>query len=140
MFKLIAIAGNLLDRPIIEEEFNSKYTVLVNQFDAELDMAKVITDTQKDDPPLQKSTPDCGSPEMGKRTAPANLHPREKFNLLTNPIFETEDSKLIFSKYDQMVKLIEAYKGEQYKLWTDRVDEDCRFNLSALLTRTRRPS
>ena len=35
-----------------------------------------------------------------------------------------------------MVEIIQLYKGEQYKEWTDKVDEDCKFNLSQpLLTR-----
>ena len=39
-------------------------------------------------------------------------------------------------KYEQMVEIIQLYKGEQYKEWTDKVDEDCKFNLSQpLLTR-----
>ena len=35
-----------------------------------------------------------------------------------------------------MVEIIQLHKGEQYKEWTDKVDEDCKFNLSQpLLTR-----
>ena len=137
MFKLIAIAGSLLERPIIKEEFEAKFGVLINQFSSELDTAKIIFDTQKDDPPLHKNQPlTAGRLKWANELLRRISDPRDKFNLLTNPIFETEDSKLIFSKYDQMVQLIADYKAEQYKLWTDRVDEDCRFNLSQpLLTR-----
>ena len=55
--------------------------------------------------------------------------------LIASPI-RKQDQFENLSKYEQMVEIIQLYKGEQYKEWTDKVDEDCKFNLSQpLLTR-----
>ena len=56
--------------------------------------------------------------------------------LLIGSLFRGRDQLENLCKYEQMVEIIQLYKGEQYKEWTDKVDEDCQFNLSQpLLTR-----
>ena len=46
-FKLLAIAGNLIERPMIKAKFDSKYQMLLEAFDKELDQVKIIFDTDK---------------------------------------------------------------------------------------------
>ena len=56
--------------------------------------------------------------------------------LLIGSLFRGRDQLENLCKYEQMVEIIQLYKGEQYKERTDKVDEDCQFNLSQpLLTR-----
>ena len=56
--------------------------------------------------------------------------------LLIDSLIRGRDHLENLCKYEQMVEIIQLYKGEQYKEWTDKVDEDCQFNLSQpLLTR-----
>ena len=38
----MAVAGNLIERPVIKIEFEPKYDLLVQQFSSELDEAKVV--------------------------------------------------------------------------------------------------
>ena len=115
---------------LTKEEFDSKYGILVDQFSIELDDAKAIFDNQKDDPPLHKNQPPtAGRLKWANELLRRIQEPRQRFNLITNPILESEEAKLVFAKYEQMVEIIQLYKGEQYKQWTDKVDEDCQFNL-----------
>ena len=103
---------------------------MVDQFSIELDDAKAIFDNQKDDPPLHKNQPPtAGRLKWANELLRRIQEPRQRFNLITNPILESEEAKLVFAKYEQMVEIIQLYKGEQYKQWTDKVDEDCQFNL-----------
>jgi dynein heavy chain len=46
VFKLFEMMGPLLHRPMIEQEFCSKYPVLLSMYSDELDRAKVIYDRQ----------------------------------------------------------------------------------------------
>ena len=46
-FKLLAIAGNLIERPMIKAKFDPKYQMLLEAFDRELDQVKIIFDSDK---------------------------------------------------------------------------------------------
>ena len=46
VFKLFEMMGPLLERPIIEREFCSKYPILLSMYSGELDRAKAIFDKQ----------------------------------------------------------------------------------------------
>ncbi|CBY35492.1 unnamed protein product, partial [Oikopleura dioica] len=131
MFKLLAIAGNLIERPVIAEDFNPKYKVLLETFDEELNTCKDIYDSCYEDPPLHKNQP----PTAGKLKWANELlrriqEPRDRFNLVESPLVQTEDAQIIFKKFEQMVDLINDFKKQTYAKWIATVDEDCTFNLS----------
>ena len=46
MFKLIHILGSLLERPIIHNDFKTKYSIILQYIDCEMDEAKEIFDQQ----------------------------------------------------------------------------------------------
>lgn len=59
--------GPMLDRPVIKDDFEPKYPILLIMFDADLDKAKEIYDQQMacidkmaDQPPLNKNMPEVG--------------------------------------------------------------------------------
>lgn len=41
----------------------------------------------------------------------------------------TDEARLVFQKYDEMMKLLHDYCTRVYTSWTSRVDVDCKFNL-----------
>lgn len=43
-FKLIAIFGTLLERPLVKRDFDAKYPILIEMMDAEMDLAKEMYD------------------------------------------------------------------------------------------------
>ena len=131
MFKLLAISGTLIERPVIKEDFDGKYKVLLNQFDLELNQAKSIFDESHLDPPLHKNQPPtAGRLKWANELLRRIQEPRERFNLIDHPSVQNEEAAIIFKKYDQMVELINGFKVNTYESWTTRVDADCEFNLS----------
>jgi len=48
MYKLIHIFGSLLDRPIIHNDFEHNYSIVLEQIEREMDDAKQIFDLQMD--------------------------------------------------------------------------------------------
>ena len=131
MFKLLAISGTLIERPVIKEDFDGKYKVLLAQFDQELTDAKSIYDKSHLDPPLHKNQPPtAGRLKWANELLRRIQEPRDRFNFIDHPEVRTEEAAIIFSKFDQMVELINGFKVETYAAWTSRVDDDCQFNLS----------
>jgi dynein heavy chain len=46
VFKLFEMMGPLLERPLVQQDFRSKYPILLSMYSEELDAAKVIYDKQ----------------------------------------------------------------------------------------------
>ena len=46
IFKLLEMMGSLLERPVIHEDFKTKYPILLSMYNQELDQAKMIFDEQ----------------------------------------------------------------------------------------------
>ena len=42
---------------------------------------------------------------------------------------DTDEARLVFQKYDEMMKLLHDYCTHVYTNWTSQVDVDCKFNL-----------
>jgi len=111
--KLLAIAGTLIERPIIKEDFDGKYKVLLVQFDIELSQAKTIFDNSQADPPLHKNQPPtAGRLKWANELLRRIREPRERFNLIDHPLIQSEEALIVFKKYDQMVELINGFKAE----------------------------
>ena len=121
----------MIERPVIKEDFDGNYKLMIRQFEIELNQAKIIFDDNQENPPLAKNQP----PTAGRLVWANELlkriqEPRERFNLLDHPAVKSEEAELVFKKYEQMVELINAYKTATYANWTSKVDEDCQVNLS----------
>lgn len=41
----------------------------------------------------------------------------------------TDEAKLVFQKYEEMLNLLHKYCEHVYVKWTTQVDDDCQFNL-----------
>lgn len=41
----------------------------------------------------------------------------------------SSEAKLIYAKYDEMIRLLQGYREKIYADWIGRVDRDCQFNL-----------
>ena len=48
MFKLIHVFGSLLERPVISQSFESKYPIILEDIEHEMDNAKQLFDQQMD--------------------------------------------------------------------------------------------
>lgn len=41
----------------------------------------------------------------------------------------SSEAKLIFAKYEEMIRLLKGYRERIYLEWISHVDRDCQFNL-----------
>lgn len=39
------------------------------------------------------------------------------------------EAKIIYGKYEEMIRLLKGYRERIYEEWISRVDKDCQFNL-----------
>ncbi|XP_070581054.1 dynein beta chain, ciliary-like isoform X2 [Ptychodera flava] len=144
VFKLLDCYGTLLDRPLIREDFESKYPLLLEMYNNELDDAKVIYDKQMaideaadGKAPVNKNMPEVAgalkwSDELRQRIS----IPMGNFKHIEHPIMNSQDAKIIFTKYEEMMNLLGKYDEKVYQDWTSGVEEKCQFNLGQpLITR-----
>ncbi len=130
---MLDMMGSLLDRPVIHKFFQHNYLVLVRMCNSELDDAKIIYDKQRaraktpKGPILGKNMPPVAGilrwcQQLRERvnsfmerlkmlSSESVQDPRlRKFmieKLLAYRVTETAEAMIVFSKYDQMLKLIE---------------------------------
>ncbi|XP_067673689.1 dynein beta chain, ciliary-like [Haliotis asinina] len=144
IFKLIDISGTLLERPLIKSDFDKKYPTIVTKINDCLDDAKVIYDKQMiikketNRAPIHKNMPGMsGGLRWAKELRDRISIPMGNFKHVEHPCVETEEARLVFTKYEEMMKLLSEWDGHIYNEWTQGVDEACSFNLSQpILTRS----
>lgn len=136
MFKLLAIFGNLVNRPLIAIDFDSKYPKLLDTYDIELDTAKRIFDKQMEDtkrlgyaPVHRYQPPVAGQLEWARELRLRIQKPRQQLQLIDHPSMLSEQADIVYRKYDQMLGLISEFEKKIYSEWVASVDEACSFNL-----------
>ncbi|XP_064623162.1 dynein beta chain, ciliary-like [Lineus longissimus] len=143
VFKLTDILGSLLNRPLIKENFEEKYPIIVSLMNAELDAAKIIYDEYMEEEKergrgrTHKNMPKVSgglrwAHELRERIG----NPMANFKHIEHPCMEGKEALIVYEKYDEMMALLSKYDGQVYDEWTAGVDEACSFNLAQpLITR-----
>ncbi|KAK3590847.1 hypothetical protein CHS0354_024585 [Potamilus streckersoni] len=142
-YKLLDILGSLLDRPLIQKDFEEKYPIIVKMMHKELDMVKEIYDEQmkvkekEGKIPIHKNMPKVtGSLKWAQELRERLAIPMSNYKHLEHPMMETPEAKLVFTKYEEMLVLLSKWDEQIFKDWVSHVDEACSFNLNQpLLTR-----
>ncbi|MGH0121561.1 UNVERIFIED_CONTAM: hypothetical protein FKN15_040688 [Acipenser sinensis] len=135
--KLFDMFGTLLERPILRSQVSSKYTALVEMFNVELDRAKLVFDAQLfatdmcgGVPPICKNMPHvAGQLKWAQELRDRIQAPMKSFRSIDHPCMCTDEAKLVFQKYEEMLNLLHKYCEHVYVKWTTQVDDDCQFNL-----------
>ncbi|KAK3091630.1 hypothetical protein FSP39_021358 [Pinctada imbricata] len=137
VYKLLDIMGSLLERPLIKKDFDSKYPMIIDLMLDEMDQAKEIYDLQmskkKDSGKIDLHTnmpKVAGSLRWAMELRQRISAPMVNFKHLEHPCMETENAKLVFTKYEQMLDLLGGWEEVIYKEWAAGVDEACSFNLN----------
>ncbi|XP_076154706.1 dynein axonemal heavy chain 17-like isoform X2 [Alosa pseudoharengus] len=135
--KLFDMFGFILERPHIQSQIASKYKELVDMFSSELDITKLVFDAQmsaaemyKGIPPISKNMPHiAGQLKWAQELRDRIQTPMTSFKAISHSCMNTDEARLVFQKYDEMMKLLNDYCIRVYTNWTSQVDVDCRFNL-----------
>lgn len=123
IFKLIAIMGVLVDRPLIGKEVLHKYSRILELFNEELDSVKVTFDQGVSEGiPIDEHYP----PVVGALTWLFKLReririPAEDFMILENEIVTSEDAIYMMNKFEEMTLILAEYGSGIFKRWVATV-------------------
>ncbi|XP_039201063.1 dynein heavy chain 17, axonemal isoform X2 [Crotalus tigris] len=135
--KQIHMFSSLLERPLIKADAAPHYATLLEMFNVELDNAKILYDaqiaaTQTGDhvPPISKNMPPVAGQLKWALELQERLQiPRKELHTIDHPVMVSSEAKLIYGKYDEMIRLLKGYRERIYAEWIARVDRECQFNL-----------
>uniref|UniRef100_A0A8C9J5L0 Dynein axonemal heavy chain 9 n=1 Tax=Piliocolobus tephrosceles TaxID=591936 RepID=A0A8C9J5L0_9PRIM len=136
-FKLLDIAGNLLERPLVARDTSDKYLVLIQMFNKDLDAVRMIYSQHVQEEaelgfsPVHKNMPTvAGSLRWAQELRQRIQGPFSNFGRITHPCMESAEGKRMKQKYEDMLSLLEKYETRLYEDWCRTVSEKSQYNLS----------
>uniref|UniRef100_A0A8C0G3E5 Dynein axonemal heavy chain 11 n=1 Tax=Chelonoidis abingdonii TaxID=106734 RepID=A0A8C0G3E5_CHEAB len=127
-FKLLAIFGYFLEKPVIMEIFSPNYIILLQMFDEELDNCKHLYD--------EHIRQVCSKAKIKAIFFLVLLGVANEL-LIHNCLcthfvilmLADPETALVYQKYTEMLTLIDQFEEQIYCKWKSQVDEVCQFNL-----------
>ncbi|XP_059938624.1 dynein axonemal heavy chain 9 isoform X1 [Mesoplodon densirostris] len=136
-FKLLDIAGNLLERPLVARDTSDKYLVLIRMFSEDLDAVRVIysqhvqEEVEHGFSSVHKNMPAvAGRLRWAQELRQRIQGPFDNFRRMTHPCMESAEGKRMIQKYEEMLSLLEKYETRLYEDWCQTVSEKSQYNLS----------
>ncbi|XP_054427204.1 dynein axonemal heavy chain 9 isoform X2 [Pteronotus mesoamericanus] len=136
-FKLLDIAGNLLERPLVARDASDKYLVLIQMFNQELDTVRIIYSQHVQEEAelgfssVHKNMPSvAGGLRWAQELRQRLQGPFASFGRLAHPCLESAEGKRMIQKYEAMLSLLERYETRLYEDWCHTVSEKSQYNLS----------
>uniref|UniRef100_A0A8W4FMS4 Dynein axonemal heavy chain 17 n=1 Tax=Sus scrofa TaxID=9823 RepID=A0A8W4FMS4_PIG len=81
-------------------------------------------------PPIHKNMPPVAGQLKWSLELQERLEaPMRDLKHIEHPVMSSEEAKLIYQKYDEMMELLRNYRERIYQQWVAGVDQDCHFNL-----------
>ncbi|XP_062979874.1 dynein axonemal heavy chain 11 [Elgaria multicarinata webbii] len=134
-FKLLAILGYFLEKPLIADIFSPNYKILLQMFSEELDNCKHfysehIKKVEEGNEIINKNMPfTSGNLKWSKEIKARIQSFWSKFSFVSHPILESPEATLIHQKYMEMLTLLNQYEDQIYYKWKSKVDAVCQINL-----------
>ncbi|KAJ6666585.1 hypothetical protein lerEdw1_020308 [Lerista edwardsae] len=134
-FKLLAMLGYFLEKPVIADIFSPNYNILLQMFDEELDNCKHLYDVhikqvEEGNEMLNKNMPFASGNLKWSQEVKARIQSFwSNFSFLSYPVLESSEGALIYQKYVEMLTLLDQYEDEIYYKWKSKVDDICQVNL-----------
>ncbi|XP_047613273.1 dynein axonemal heavy chain 9 isoform X3 [Phacochoerus africanus] len=136
-FKLLDIAGNLLERPLVARDASDKYLGLIGMFTKDLDAVRMIycqrvqEEAQGGSSSVHKNMPAmAGGLRWAQELRQRIQDPFNNFRRMTHPCMESAEGKRMIQKYEDMLSLLEKYETRLYEDWCETVSEKSQYNLS----------
>uniref|UniRef100_A0A4X1SNS1 Dynein axonemal heavy chain 9 n=1 Tax=Sus scrofa TaxID=9823 RepID=A0A4X1SNS1_PIG len=136
-FKLLDIAGNLLERPLVARDASDKYLGLIGMFTKDLDAVRMIycqrvqEEAQGGSSSVHKNMPAmAGGLRWAQELRQRIQDPFNNFRHMTHPCMESAEGKRMIQKYEDMLSLLEKYETRLYEDWCETVSEKSQYNLS----------
>ncbi len=117
--------GNLLEREIIKNDFEPKYSEIVSLIEKQMDDTKTLFDSQNIRREthgvifVQRNMPDVsGGLKWCNELRERIKRPIDVFNkLIDHPIAKSDQMQRIKKKYNELLELINTFSTEIYKEW-----------------------
>ncbi|OXU27164.1 hypothetical protein TSAR_014516 [Trichomalopsis sarcophagae] len=131
-FKLINIAGSVLERPVIRKQFTNRYSRILELMNNELTVIEILFNrgprgAMVDLPPLASA---LQFTNMLKQRIDQPIH---AFKSLQHPIIETEEGKSILVRYDKLVEMLKEKQKVLFLEWSKIVPELVKVGLNRSL-------
>ncbi|KAF4519850.1 hypothetical protein B566_EDAN005192, partial [Ephemera danica] len=140
IFKLISIVGSVLDRPLIKDEFTSKYKSIVSMLDAEITTAEEIYEERMtifekfNRMPVDKNMPPlAGSLAWSFQLAQRVTIPVGNFRALDHPVVASPEAKSVLERFEALIEKLGVFEHKLFEVWASRVSEQCEEKLKRSL-------
>ncbi|XP_004857611.1 dynein heavy chain 9, axonemal isoform X1 [Heterocephalus glaber] len=136
-FKLLDIAGNLLERPLVTQDTSDKYLALIRMFNKDLDAVRIIYNQHVQEEAefgfssVHKNMPAlAGGLRWAQELRQRIQGPFSNFRRITYPCMESAEGKRMIQQYEDILSLLEKYETRLYEDWCHSVSEKSQYNLS----------
>ncbi|XP_041519985.1 dynein heavy chain 9, axonemal [Microtus oregoni] len=136
-FKLLDIAGTLLERPLVEHDVSHKYLALIRMFSRDLDAVRLLysqriqEEAEHGFSPVHKNMPTmAGGIRWARELRQRIQGPFSNFTHTTHPCLQSAEGKRMIQKYEDLLSLLEKYERRLYEDWCQTVSEKSQYNLS----------
>ncbi|KAF0872636.1 DYH9 protein, partial [Crocuta crocuta] len=136
-FKLLDIAGKLLERPLIAQDASERYLLLIQMFNKDLDTVRVIYSQRVQEEAelgfaaVHKNMPTvAGGLRWAQELRQRIQGPFANFRRMAHPCLESAEGKRMTQKYEDLLSLLDKYETRLYEDWCETVSEKSQYNLS----------
>ncbi|XP_070082664.1 dynein axonemal heavy chain 9 isoform X4 [Equus caballus] len=136
-FKLLDVAGNLLERPLVAQDASDKYLVLIQMFNQDLDTVRIIYSQHVQEEAelgfssVHKNMPAvAGGLRWAQELRQRIQGPFDNFRRMTHPCMESAEGRRMIQKYEDTLSLLEKYETRLYENWCQTISEKSQYNLS----------
>ncbi|XP_066120408.1 dynein axonemal heavy chain 9 [Saccopteryx bilineata] len=136
-FKLLDIAGNLLERPLVARDVAAKYLALIQMFNRDLDTVRVMytqrvqEEAEHGFSSVHKNMPAvAGGLRWAQELRQRIQGPFASFGCIVHPCMESAEGKRLVGKYEGTLAVLERYETRLYEDWCQTVSEKSQYNLS----------
>ncbi|XP_023385619.1 dynein heavy chain 9, axonemal [Pteropus vampyrus] len=136
-FKLLDIAGSLLERPLVAQDTSDKYLVLIKMFNKDLDTVRIIYNQHVQEEEelgfslVHKNMPSvAGGLRWAQDLRQRIQDPFANFRCIAHLCMDSPEGKRVIQKYEDMLSLLEKYETKLYEDWCQTVSEKSQYNLS----------
>ncbi|XP_052121253.1 dynein beta chain, ciliary-like isoform X2 [Frankliniella occidentalis] len=139
VFKLIYIAGSVLDRPLIKEEFTAKYKDIIVMLRREVDDIQRIYEEQMEEHARGYMPVDTHMPPVAGALRWCNMvrqrlvAPMQSFKALDHPVAKSQEAMDIIEHSERILEGMEKLEKAMVGAWAAEVPAQCERNLARSL-------
>ncbi|KAJ3023806.1 hypothetical protein HKX48_000940 [Thoreauomyces humboldtii] len=130
-FRLLESFAGLLNRPVIQTDFEKKYLALLKMYSEDLDDVTAIFAQFRTHPPIHYNmAPVTGAVAWVHELKDRISKAMEKLKSFNHNAMNSEDANIVTKKYDTLYETLETYERSIFTKWSDTIIDESEANLS----------